>query len=379
MTDAATTKLDLPVPIVEALKHRAIDRCIPLSATIELSLRCNIRCAHCYNFDRETPYPRALVGKELTDDEVHRLLDELRAEGCLYVGLSGGEALLHPSIFSFVRHAVRNHMSVIVKSNGTTVTQRVAERLARLGATGVDVSLHGATPETHDRFTLSPGSFVKSVAGARAVKAAGLRTHLSFSLGTHDAHEVEGMKRIAEEMDVECGIDPYLTGRYDGKMDPLRFRLGRDQVEALYRGPLAEIRREPKSDLSQAPQCACARSVCGISSTGTVFPCIGAPVPSGNLREKPFGEIWRTSPELNRIRALALDDFKTCKPCPHRAWCRRSSGVVYSNTGEYTGPEPWTCMEAEVLHALSDEGVPIPEKKGEVVVQRATIDRRLPR
>lgn len=369
---------DANLPIVESLKVRALDRCIPISATIELTLRCNIRCAHCYNFDRETPFPRALVGRELSDDEVHRLLDDLRAEGCLYLGFSGGEALLHPSIFSFVRHAARNHMSVTVKSNGTTVTPRVAERLSRLGATGVDISLHGASSATHDRFTLSPGSFEKSLAGVRAAKAAGLKTHINFSLGTHNAHEVEEMKRIAEELDVSCGIDPYLTGRYDGKMDPLRFRLHRDQLEALFRGPLAEIRREPKNDLSDPPQCACARSVCGISSTGIVYPCIGAPVPSGNLREKPFAEIWRTSPELNRIRGLTLDDFTTCKPCPHRAWCRRSSGVVYTNTGNYTGAEPFTCMEAEVLHQLSEEGAPIPEKRQDVRVQRATIDRRLP-
>lgn len=366
------------LPIVEALKHRALDRCVPLSATIELTLRCNIRCAHCYNFDRETPYPRAVEGRELTDDEVRQLLDDLHAEGCLFVGFTGGEALLHPSIYRFIRHAVRLHLSVIVKTNGTLVTPRTAARMARAGVMGVDVSLHGGTAPTHDRFTGIPGAFEKTVAGARAAKAEGMRVHLSFSLGMHDAAEVEGMKRIAEEVGVECGFDPYITGRYDGKMDPIRFHLDRPTMEALYRGPLAEIRREPRANLDDPPQCACARSVVGISSTGVVYPCIGAPLPSGNLRESRFPEIWRTSPQFARIRGLALDDFATCKPCPHRAWCHRSSGVVYSNTGQYTGPEPFTCMEAEVLHALHDEGAPIPEKSGAFDVQRATVDRRLP-
>ena len=40
---------------------------------------------------------------------------------------------------------------------------------------------------------------------------------------------------------------------------------------------------------------------------------------------------------------LTLDDFETCRGCPDRAFCGRNSGVVYTNTGEYTGPEPFTC------------------------------------
>jgi len=95
--------------------------------------------------------------------------------------------------------------------------------------------------------------------------------------------------------------------------------------------------------------------VVAIASNGDVYPCIGAPIPSGNLRERPFAEIWRDSPQLQRIRDLALDDFEACKPCPDRPYCRRSSGVVYVNTGNYTGADEWTCMEASILHQLTDE------------------------
>jgi hypothetical protein len=29
--------------------------------------------------------------------------------------------------------------------------------------------------------------------------------------------------------------------------------------------------------------------------------------------------------------------------------------VVYTNTGNYTGSEPWTCQEAALIHKLYDE------------------------
>jgi MoaA/NifB/PqqE/SkfB family radical SAM enzyme len=75
-------------------------------------------------------------------------------------------------------------------------------------------------------------------------------------------------------------------------------------------------------------------------------------VPSGKLREQSFRAIWRESSQLRDIRDLRLEHFETCAPCPDRADCRRSSGVAFVNTGQYTGPEPFTCMEAQVLHQL---------------------------
>src|SRR5262249_31776721 len=76
---------------------------VPLNASIELTLRCNIRCLHCYNFDRDEP--RAACDKpELSTAEILRVMDELRAAGCLFVALTGGEALSHPDLFVFIDH-----------------------------------------------------------------------------------------------------------------------------------------------------------------------------------------------------------------------------------------------------------------------------------
>jgi MoaA/NifB/PqqE/SkfB family radical SAM enzyme len=33
--------------ILQELNGRAYDQCIPLNVTLELTLRCNIRCTHC--------------------------------------------------------------------------------------------------------------------------------------------------------------------------------------------------------------------------------------------------------------------------------------------------------------------------------------------
>ena len=85
-----------------------------------------------------------------------------------------------------------------------------------------------------------------------------------------------------------------------------------------------------------------------------VQPVIDGLRPAGNLRERPFLEIWRTSPVFERIRGLKLADFKTCAPCPNKAWCRRSPGSAYVLHGDYTGVDPWVCGEADLIRRVME-------------------------
>ena len=94
---------------------------IPITASLEITLRCNLACTHCYNFDRERPYTSEDAARELTHDETIGIIDQLAEAGCLFLSFTGGEALLHPHLESYVRHARRRRFSVKVKTNGATL------------------------------------------------------------------------------------------------------------------------------------------------------------------------------------------------------------------------------------------------------------------
>src|SRR4029077_1730623 len=78
----------------------AYDHAVPITASLELTLRCNIRCLHCYNFDRDEARP-ACDTPELTTAEILRVMDDLRAAGCLFVMFTGGEVRSHKDRFWF--------------------------------------------------------------------------------------------------------------------------------------------------------------------------------------------------------------------------------------------------------------------------------------
>lgn len=340
--------MSLAIPQVD----HAYEAYVPLFATVELTLKCNLHCVHCYNFDRSQPLP---TGDELTPAEIYQVIDDLAAAGCLELSFSGGEALLHPHLDDFVVRARGHLCAVRLKTNAMALTSTRAQRLADLGVTAVDVSFYGASPATHDAFTTMPGSFLKTLKGARAARDAGMRVSLSFCLTKHNAPEIEGMLALAEGEGMRYTLDPQLTARYDGTDSSLDHRVDHETLEALYRGPLAEALGEPSCRSDNDLQCSCARAVAAVSATGEVYPCIGAPLPAGNVRQGGFRAIWKDSPVLNKIRGLGLDDYAACKICPDRGFCRRSNGVTFVNTGEYTGADPWTCGEAAIIRRIAED------------------------
>ena len=55
---------------MDQIRRRAYEKCIPLNVSFEITLRCNLRCVHCYNFDRDLPY----APEKNRDDELALVL-----------------------------------------------------------------------------------------------------------------------------------------------------------------------------------------------------------------------------------------------------------------------------------------------------------------
>src|SRR5207248_256502 len=67
--------------------------------------------------------------------------------------------------------AVARGFVVKVLSNATMITDEVADRFARAGVIEVSISVYGASPEVHDRVTEMPGSWERTIAGIKRLRA----------------------------------------------------------------------------------------------------------------------------------------------------------------------------------------------------------------
>src|SRR5215475_16053620 len=82
---------------------RTVDDFKPYLVALNLTKRCNLKCAHCY-LDATT---KAGGGSdELSTQECFRLVDQIAEvnKGCLLV-ITGGEPLVRPDILDIARHA----------------------------------------------------------------------------------------------------------------------------------------------------------------------------------------------------------------------------------------------------------------------------------
>ncbi len=280
------------------LKQVALERAQPLSACLELTYRCNWRCVFCYN-------PRHHDRRGLAAAEWGVVLDDLRALGSLYVALTGGEPLTHPEFLAIARGVRERAFALRILTNGALVTDALAAEIAALRPLAVELSLHGAVAETHDRATGTPGSFAAMLRGVDRLLARNVGVVLKTPLTRLNEAEMAGMRRIADERGVPWRVDPTLTPRDDGDTGPLAYRASAQAVERVYR-ELAAVGQLPhEARMEGGTNCGLGRTTVAVDPEGNVFPCMQwRRAPLGNVRETRLGDIWAGSAE--RLEAASV-------------------------------------------------------------------------
>src|SRR5436190_9925817 len=199
--------------LTEWLFERSVALRIPLSVHVDLTMRCNERCIHCYRVIEQRP--------ELTTQELKGLLDDVARAGTLYLTFSGGEVFLRKDLFELVEHARRLHFDVRLKSNALLVTPEKAARLRTLGVRQVDISIYSADPAVHDRVTKIPGSLERSLQGAVMLRDAGVTVKLNCPLMKQNVGQYKDIRALAERLGILCGFDPMITAKNDGDRSPI--------------------------------------------------------------------------------------------------------------------------------------------------------------
>jgi radical SAM protein with 4Fe4S-binding SPASM domain len=356
--DSAVVGVESGVELVDVIQQHAYRRQVPLNAALELTLTCNIRCLHCYNFDRDQPRNHGCddAKPELTLPETLALLGDLREAGCLFLALTGGEVLSSPKLFPVLDRARDLNLAIQLLTNGTLLRPGVASKLAGYrNLMGASVSLYGATPEVHDGITQVRGSWRRTWDGIERLRGLGVAVRLKFVVMRQNAHEVAAMRASADERGATYFVDTTITARNDGSPSSLATRVDDDQLRALYRGPLRDLVPEGGLEVTEESfPCNCARGNCAISATGDVTPCIAVPWVAGNVRERRFIDIWRYAPVFQRIRGLRIADYPDCAPCPDKGYCARDRGAAFTASGSYTGVDPFVCRTAAVRREIAE-------------------------
>ena len=232
----------------------------------------------------------------------------------------------------------------------------------------VQISIYSYRHEVHDAITKVPGSLDRSLAAIRFLTSRGLRVLIANVLMRQNASDYAGVRELAAQLGVECSIDPTITPKMDGDTSILALRLQAPQMLRVFTDqslvgqdfclpPRTEIDEE---DLDALP-CGAGHTACYISPYGDIYPCVQFPLPSGNLRQQRFEDIWHRSDPLNEVREIRMRDLPTCSSCGHMSTCSRCPGLAYME-GNMRGPSSADCEKSTLRASAASPAAPVPSR-----------------
>jgi radical SAM protein with 4Fe4S-binding SPASM domain len=363
--------------VLEGIGYYGVQRpqttAAPFLIVWNFTKQCNLRCKHCYENAGPKPAP-----DELTTEEAKRAVDEFANAGVVALSFSGGEPLARKDFFEVAEYATEKEFYVSVASNGTLITQKVAQKMKEAGVQYVEISLDGFE-KTHDEFRGIQRAWKRAIEGIKNCVKAGLDTGVATTATHYNLKEIPKLVEFVEKdlhakrfivfnfIPVSRGkeiMDQDLTPKereelldflysklIDSNTKLDTFSTAPQYAVTSYKfafGPVVAthftnkaatemLRGRTKSLTEFIGGCGAGRLYCGMEPNGDIEPCVFIPIKIGNIREQSLVNIWRSSPVLKQIRNRDL--FKGCGECEYKYICGGCRARAYAYFNDLQGPD----------------------------------------
>ena len=349
----------------------------PFIVIWEVTRACQLHCVHCRADAQTKPHPN-----ELTHEEGIQLIDQIYEMENPMLVFSGGDCMMREDLYDLADYAVKKGMRVSITPSATNnVTKEKMEMAKKVGLSRWAFSLDGPTPEIHDQFRGTSGSFDLTLEKIRYLNELGMPLQINTVISKYNLNHLEQMAQLVEELGAIMWyiflLVPTGRGQLDACITPVEhekvfrwlYHLNKTSsydikltaAQHYRRVVLQEKVREQKLEknliryedtitsdyasqvdgLSRAPKGVNdGNGFIFISHTGDVLPSGLLPIKLGNVRDQPLKEIYRNSPILKDLRNP--DQYKgKCGVCEFRYVCGGSRSRTYAVTGDYMESEPF--------------------------------------
>ncbi len=336
----------------------------PALVSFAVTRKCDLKCLHCYTSSGD-PDPN-----ELSTDEAKGVISEIAATGAHLLIFDGGEPLLREDLPELVKHAAGSGIRPVLGSNAMNMSREMARTLKRAGLLAVQISLDGDNAKTHDHLRGLPGAWEKTMQGIKNCAEEGLGFQLAPLMHPANFNQLDAIVEIARANRANAVeiFDFVSSGR--GR-EHAELELDTDQRKALVQKVISYLKRPEYKHmifrLVAVPQyyvaadkglpedvmlerfvrtcCAAGTRYATILPDGDVVPCMVLQVKAGNVRERPFNEIWENADVFMQLRDRNLLKGK-CSNCRYRTTCAGARCKAYEKTGDMLAEDP-TCWFTE--------------------------------
>ena len=347
----------------------------PRSVDLAITNRCNLQCKYCSHFTGAGD-----VGQDLSGSEWITFFEELNRCAVMNVTLQGGEPFCREDLKELIEGIVRNRMRFDILSNGTLITKEMAAFLASTGrCDGVQVSIDGSIPMTHDAFR-GKGNFYKAIRGIKLLQKHHLPVSVRVTIHRQNVGDLDGIARLLLE---DIGLPGFSTNAasYMGlcRQNAEQVQLANDErslaMKVLLKlsqkyegrisataGPLAECETwlimdqasiEGKGHVpggGYLTACGGPMEKIAVRADGVMVPCIQmSHIELGRINRDDLKAIWQNHSELKRLRhrsKTSLSEFEFCKGCDYINYCTGNCpALAYLILGSDHHPSPDACLK----------------------------------
>lgn len=299
----------------------------PLWLLAELTYRCPLHCAFCFN-----PVDYARYSDELDTAEWLRVLAEARALGAAQLGFSGGEPLVREDLEVLVAEARRLGFYTNLITSGVGLTESRLRALKDAGLDHIQLSLQDSTREIND-FITSTRTFDLKHKVARLIKAHDYPMVLNVVLHRLNIDHIEEILDMAERLGadyLELANTQYYGWAFKNRAQLLPSRAQLQHAEDATNRFRARVGDRMKIYFVVPDYYADRPKPCmngwgavflTIAPDGAALPCQAARMLPGlefpNVRGARLKSIWYDSIAFNAYRGDAWMQ-EPCRSCPEK-------------------------------------------------------------
>jgi len=354
----------------------------PLWLLAEVTYRCPLHCAFCYNptdYDKHTQ-------NELTTEQWIQALRDARKMGAIQLGISGGEPLLRDDIEDIVVEARKLGYYSNLITSGVGLTEKRIQAFKDGGLDHIQLSMHDITEEINN-FITDTKTFELKKKVAAMIKAHGYPMVLNVVIHRYNIGHMKEILEMAEALGadyIELANTQYygwsLVNR--SQLMPLKEQI--EEAERITNEFRAKIGNKMKiffvvpdyfGDRPKKCMNGWGEVFMIVTANGDVLPCHSARVLPNmqfpNVREHGLEYAWKESPAFNKYRG---DTWMKgpCVTCPEKhndlAGCRCQAFLL---TGDAESADPVCSLSPN--HHLIEKA--IEDSKNPVIASQPIIFR----
>ena len=201
-------RIRLPLKL---LYCRALGLSRPLIVVLTTNMNCNWKCTYCYG-----DYPSYGTEKNLSTEELVKVIDDLVDMGCVYAIVHGGEALLRKDIGYLIDYMKTRGLYVGFITNGQLFPRKI-EELRNIDS--LTISLDGRR-ENNDK-NRGPGTFDMAMEAIQLALRERFKLRVSATLSRHSMGDVDYLAALGKEMKFPVFFSLLYRTDLSAKDDPL--------------------------------------------------------------------------------------------------------------------------------------------------------------